>query len=75
MIGTSNKRLIFQVCVKDRRNRNEPNEASCLDYGLVYGKTLERLRQAADAKKQKRVIIEPRPTTTPTTPTPASQQR
>ena len=48
---------MFQVCVKDRRNRNEPMEISCLDYSDVYDKTMNRLRQAAEEKARRGVVV------------------
>ena len=64
-----------QVCVRDRRNRDDPIEASCLDYSWVYDKTVDRLRQEADAKEQQGMVIKPRSTTTSTTATTTTPKR
>ena len=48
-----------QVCVRDRRNRDEPIETSCLDYNWVEERTMARLRQKAEEKEQKDVVIKP----------------
>ena len=56
---------MFQVCIRNRRNRDEPIEASCLDYSWIEEKTLARLRQKAEAKeKQEGAAIKPTPTST-----------
>ena len=64
-----------QVCVRDRRNRDDPIEASCLDYSWVYDKTMDRLQSKADAKEQQGVVIQPPSTTTSTTTTTVTPKR